>query len=221
MTFEQRAKNAIHASGGRITPQREILLDLLMEAQDALDAEHLHQLASQRDPAISLPTVYRTLHTLEAAQVVISHYISSDHERKVYRINDDDVDVFHFTCRQCGQVTIFHSELIGQLKREVDTQLGADVLTLCMCAGGLCANCREEKQTMTLDGLQAGQPATIRRVTGSGAVRRRLMDMGLVRGVSIEMLKAAPMGDPMEYLVRGYHLSLRKSEAELVEIELC
>lgn len=74
---------------------------------------------------------------------------------------------------------------------------------------------------MTLDQLQAGQPATIRKVAGEGAVRRRLMDMGLIRGAAIEMVKAAPMGDPVDYLVRGYHLSLRKSEAKLVEVELC
>lgn len=74
---------------------------------------------------------------------------------------------------------------------------------------------------MTLDQLRTGQTATIRRVAGTGAVRRRLMDMGLVKGIGIEMVKAAPMGDPVEYLVRGYHLSLRKSEAVMVEIELC
>jgi len=74
---------------------------------------------------------------------------------------------------------------------------------------------------MTLSQLASGQSATVRKISGKGALRRRLMDMGLVRGVSIERLKAAPMGDPVEYLVRGYHLSLRKAEAELVEVELC
>lgn len=74
---------------------------------------------------------------------------------------------------------------------------------------------------MTLDQLQAGQVGTVRKVGGEGAIRRRLMDMGLVRGVDVEMVKSAPMGDPVEYLLRGYHLSLRKSEASMVEIELC
>jgi ferrous iron transport protein A len=74
---------------------------------------------------------------------------------------------------------------------------------------------------MTLSQLSSGQSATVRKISGKGALRRRLMDMGLVRGASIERLKAAPMGDPVEYLVRGYHLSLRKAEAELVEVELC
>lgn len=74
---------------------------------------------------------------------------------------------------------------------------------------------------MTLDQLSSGQAATVRRIAGQGALRRRLMDMGLVRGVTVAHVKAAPMGDPVEYLVRGYHLSLRKSEAALVEIDLC
>jgi len=72
---------------------------------------------------------------------------------------------------------------------------------------------------MTLDSLTCGQSAIIRRVGGSGALRRRLMDMGLGRGVTISMLKVAPLGDPVAYSVLGYELSLRKSEARLIEIE--
>lgn len=72
---------------------------------------------------------------------------------------------------------------------------------------------------MTLDQLEAGQRAVIRRIGGTGALRRRLMDMGMVRGCTIQMVKTAPLGDPVEYAVRGYHLSLRRAEAQLIEIE--
>ena len=72
----------------------------------------------------------------------------------------------------------------------------------------------------TLDELTSGQQAVVRRIGGSGAIRRRLMDMGLVRGVVVEMLKAAPLDDPVEYRLRGYHLSLRRSEAHMVEVEI-
>jgi Fe2+ or Zn2+ uptake regulation protein/Fe2+ transport system protein FeoA len=220
MTFQERAAAAIRASGGRITSQRELLLDLLAGADDYLDAETLHSRASAYDAALSLPTVYRTLNTLEAAGLITPRYVSSDHERKVYRAAGDR-DLFHFTCRRCGKTIPFKTPLIEQLKQEMTTRLDADVFALCLCAGGLCANCREEKATMTLDQIDNGQPATVRKIAGQGAVRRRLMDMGLVRGVTIERVKAAPMGDPVEYLVRGYHLSLRRAEAALVEVEPC
>lgn len=71
---------------------------------------------------------------------------------------------------------------------------------------------------MTLDKLQIGEKATVQKITGKGPVRRRLMDMGVIRGVEIEALKSAPLGDPIEYKLRGYHLSLRKSEAQMIEI---
>ncbi len=72
---------------------------------------------------------------------------------------------------------------------------------------------------MTLDQALCGQQVIIKRIGGSGAIRRRLMDMGLVRGVNVEVLRTAPLGDPVEYKLRGYFLALRKSEAELIEIE--
>lgn len=70
----------------------------------------------------------------------------------------------------------------------------------------------------TLDQLALGEKAHVKRIQGQGAIRRRLMDMGLVGGVEIEFLKSAPMGDPLEFKVRGYHLSLRKEEAQRVEV---
>ena len=70
----------------------------------------------------------------------------------------------------------------------------------------------------TLDELAQGASAVVVRIGGTGELRRRLMDMGVTRGVEIEVLKAAPMGDPIEYRLRGYHLSLRKAEAHLVEV---
>ena len=145
MTFQQQAKEAIRASGGRITPQRELLLDLLANTDEDIDADHLYRLAGEHDPTISLPTIYRTLNTLESARVIASHYVSREHERKVYRVSGAD-GTFHFTCRRCGRVTAVKSALIDQLKQELSTQLDAEILTMCMCAGGLCADCRERSQ---------------------------------------------------------------------------
>lgn len=71
---------------------------------------------------------------------------------------------------------------------------------------------------ITLDQLIPGQSARVKRIGGEGAVRRRLMDMGITSGVEITVIKTSPFGDPVEYLLRGYHLSLRKSEAQMIEV---
>ena len=72
----------------------------------------------------------------------------------------------------------------------------------------------------TLNNVKPGHSARVLRVHGEGALRRRIMEMGLTRGVVLRVLKAAPLGDPLELLVRGYSLSLRKADAALVEVEL-
>ncbi|MBQ4582481.1 MAG: ferrous iron transport protein A [Oscillospiraceae bacterium] len=70
----------------------------------------------------------------------------------------------------------------------------------------------------TLKNVRVGQTATVVKLHGEGPVRRRIMDMGITKGVEIYVRKVAPLGDPMELTVRGYELSLRKADAEMVEV---
>ena len=71
----------------------------------------------------------------------------------------------------------------------------------------------------TLRETKIGGSARVVKVHGEGAIRRRIMDMGITRGVEIKITKVAPLGDPLEVTVRGYELSLRKSDAAMIEIE--
>ncbi len=71
----------------------------------------------------------------------------------------------------------------------------------------------------TLRQAQVGSTVKVVKLHGEGAVKRRIMDMGLTKGVSVTVRKVAPLGDPVEVTVRGYELSLRKSDAEMVEVE--
>ena len=73
---------------------------------------------------------------------------------------------------------------------------------------------------MTLREVKVGQTCTVKHLHGEGAVKRRIMDMGLTKGVEVYVRKVAPLGDPMELTVRGYELSIRKADAEMVEVEL-
>jgi len=70
----------------------------------------------------------------------------------------------------------------------------------------------------TLNDLKVGETAKVVRLNGEGAVKRRIMDMGLIKGTEVTVRKVAPLGDPIELTVRGYELSIRKDEAAKVEI---
>ena len=71
----------------------------------------------------------------------------------------------------------------------------------------------------TMKNVAVGQTVTVKKLTGEGPVKRRIMDMGITKGVEIYVRKVAPLGDPVEVTVRGYELSLRKADAEMIEVE--
>ena len=71
----------------------------------------------------------------------------------------------------------------------------------------------------TLKGTKPGVTVRVTKIGGQGPVKRRIMEMGITKGVEVHVRKVAPLGDPMEVMVRGYELSLRKADAELIEVE--
>ena len=73
---------------------------------------------------------------------------------------------------------------------------------------------------MTLDKLPIGKSAVIRKVGGEGVLRCRLLDMGLIPKTTVKIIKVAPLGDPIELLIRGYSLSIRKEDAAKIEVEV-
>jgi Fe2+ transport system protein FeoA len=75
------------------------------------------------------------------------------------------------------------------------------------------------KQIRRLSDLAPGESGLVRKVAGDKSIRRRLMDMGVVNGAEVQVKRVAPLGDPIEFVVRGYNLSLRKSEARVIHVE--
>ena len=71
----------------------------------------------------------------------------------------------------------------------------------------------------TLKDVKVGETATVKKLHGEGPVKRRIMDMGITKGVGLQVRKVAPLGDPMELTVRGYELSVRKADAGMIEVE--
>lgn len=73
---------------------------------------------------------------------------------------------------------------------------------------------------MNLKEVKIGGTAKVKKLAGDGALRRRIMDMGITKGVEVTVRKVAPLGDPIEVTVRGYELSIRKADAEMIEVEI-
>lgn len=71
----------------------------------------------------------------------------------------------------------------------------------------------------TLKEVSCGETVTVKKLSGEGPVKRRIMDMGITKGVTVYVKKVAPLGDPVEITVRGYELSLRKADAEMIEVD--
>ena len=71
----------------------------------------------------------------------------------------------------------------------------------------------------TLNQVKAGNVATVVKIHGQGALRRRVMDMGITKGIEVLVRKVAPLGDPIEVTVRGYALTIRKHDAEMIEVQ--
>ena len=78
---------------------------------------------------------------------------------------------------------------------------------------------RKGKMMKTLKEVKCGETVKVTKLTGVGAVKRRIMDMGITKGTDVLVRKVAPLGDPIEVSVRGYELSLRKADAEMIEVE--
>ena len=78
---------------------------------------------------------------------------------------------------------------------------------------------RKGKMMKTLKEVKCGETVKVTKLTGVGAVKRRIMDMGITKGTDVLVRKVAPLGDPIEVTVRGYDLSLRKADAEMIEVE--
>ncbi|MBR2499911.1 MAG: ferrous iron transport protein A [Clostridia bacterium] len=72
---------------------------------------------------------------------------------------------------------------------------------------------------MTLKDVKVGKSAKVIKLSGEGAIKRRIMDMGITKGVEVRVRKTAPLGDPIEITVRGYELSIRKADAEMILVE--
>lgn len=135
-------QGSLKERGVRLTRQRQILLDLIDQTGDHLDAERLYQLAKERDPKLNRVTVYRTLKMLKAGGLVdeldLMHYGGDQHYYET-RLKQEHA---HVICLRCGKVEEFFGEPLQKLRKQIETHFGFQILLSRTEVGGYCAHCQ-------------------------------------------------------------------------------
>ncbi|MBI3242003.1 MAG: transcriptional repressor [Chloroflexi bacterium] len=139
--------DSLHAARRRLTPQRALILSILRESDEHLDAEGICALAHRRHSGLNLATVYRTLAVLKEMGLVEQRYFARDHKREYYEAVGKR-EHYHFTCLGCGKVIEVETPRIRQAQRELGEALGLVFAHACVCFEGYCAECARKHQAV-------------------------------------------------------------------------
>jgi Fur family ferric uptake transcriptional regulator len=138
----EATKNSLKLRGLRLTRQRQILLDLIDQSGEHLDAEQLFKLAQEKDPKLNRVTVYRTLKLLKAGGLVdeldLMHHNGDQHYYET-RMKQEHA---HVICLRCGRVEEFFGEELQHLRSQVESQFGFEIAFARTEVGGYCSHCR-------------------------------------------------------------------------------
>ena len=137
---QERFEDLLRASGRRLTDRRRLILRVLQESDEHLDAEALYDRVRARNPDISLATVYRMLTLLKEMDLVEEHRLGEDHGH--YEAVRDRPH-HHFTCLGCGKVIEFDTPLVAQIEQELGEREGMRVTHSRLHVSGHCARCRD------------------------------------------------------------------------------
>jgi Fur family ferric uptake transcriptional regulator len=142
MTSGQDMQGSLKKRGIRLTRQRQILLDLIEQSGQHLDAEKLYELAKSRDPKINRVTVYRTLKMLKDGQLIdeldLMHWAGGQH----YYETRAKQEHAHVVCLRCGKVEEFYGEPLQKLRRQIESHFGFHILVARTEVGGYCSHCQ-------------------------------------------------------------------------------
>ncbi len=162
-----RLREVFRASGRRLTPQRRLILEVLEESQEHLDAETLYDHLRVRDPDVSLATVYRTLTVFKELGLVEEHRLGEEHSH--YEPVRDHPH-YHFVCLGCGKVIEFDAPRVEKIRRELSKREGVCVTRAHLRFSGYCDQCQRELSHQPRAGGQRSNEQSIERAPGGRAV---------------------------------------------------
>ena len=138
MVDQSEAVKLLRSKGFRMTKQRKLVLEIVQESQEHLDAETVFLRAKIKDPEISLPTVYRTLAVLKDAKLIAEHHLGEDHS------HFEPVTIsphYHFSCIKCKTVIEFQDSQLAKVVNNISKQNGIKVTEVHLHLSGYCRNC--------------------------------------------------------------------------------
>jgi len=157
--------NSLRARGVRLTRQRQLLLELIDESGQHLDAEGLYRMAHARDPKLNRVTVYRTLKMLKEGGLVdeldLMHYGGDQHYYET-RLKQEHA---HVVCLRCGKVEEFYGEPLARLRRQVEAHFGFQILVARTEIGGYCSHCQALRAKEIMDAPSDAEAGSARRRT--------------------------------------------------------
>ncbi len=159
----ERVRQQLVQAGLRVTPQRLLVMEILEESDDHLDAEAIYERARDRDPKVSLATVYRTLAKLKEVGLVEQRYFARDHKREYYEASHKE-EHYHFTCLGCGKVIEVHTPRIAQAQEELSAALGLVFTHACICFEGFCPECAARRRERSSKAGVSSAKSTVGRV---------------------------------------------------------
>jgi len=125
--------------GRRLTPQRELILEVLEASSQHLDADALYERVKARDPDISLATIYRALALFKEMGLVEEHRLGEEHGHYEAVLDEPH---YHFTCVSCGKVIEFDTPLVAQIEQRLSERVGVQVTSTHLYVSGLCTQCQ-------------------------------------------------------------------------------
>jgi Fur family ferric uptake transcriptional regulator len=140
VTSKSSLSSTLHAAGKRMTSQRTLVLRILEESANHLDAEAIWEQAKSHDQTINIATVYRSLRTLQEMGLIEQRYFARDHKRETFE-SSQKPEHFHFSCKACGTLIEFESNHVRKVREELEVERGLHLSHTCMCFEGYCAKC--------------------------------------------------------------------------------
>ena len=212
----------LKVKGFKITKERELIVGYVFSNHDHFSVDDIYTYFLNQGVDVSRATIYRTLPILEECNFIKKTV--GNGEKEFYEHIFGHKKHFHMVCQKCGKIVEYPIETIKPMLQNICGDAGFELSECELKILGECEDCKnitQRRVNMKLKDLKVGDKAKILSYdTEDRNYRKKLLAMGLVKNKIFEVLRVAPMGDPVEISINNFNLTLRKKEADALNVEV-